>query len=265
MNSREHYQAGQLDEAIAAALAEVKAAPGDASKRAFLADLSCLAGDIERADRQLDMLVELDPKAAVGCSLYRQLIRAEQARQQCFGEGRVPEFLHEPSGALKAHLEASILVREGKTAEAAATLARAEDERPKVGGTCDGATFDDFRDCDDLTASFFEVLTSTGKYYWVPFEKIELVELRKPERVRDLLWRRARMIVRDGGPDGEVFLPCLYAGSAKETEAALRLGRATDWRGGDDSPTRGAGLRTFLAGDDAVTLHQVNELTFREP
>ncbi len=262
MTARECYEAGQLDEAVAAALAEVKAAPGDIGKRAFLADLSCLAGDIERADRQLDMLVELDPKAAVGCSLYRQLIRAEQHRQQCFGEGRVPEFLHEPSVALKTHLEATILAREGKLAEAAVLVARAEDERPKVAGTCDGKAFGDFRDCDDVTASFFEVLTSTGKYYWVPFEKIEAVELRKPERVRDLLWRRARMVVRDGGPDGEVYLPCLYVGSAKEGESALRLGRATDWRGGDGSPVRGAGLRTFLAGDDAVTLHQMNEIAF---
>jgi hypothetical protein len=29
------------------------------------------------------------------------------------------------------------------------------------------------RDLDDLTASFLEVLTCTGRYYWVGWEQIE--------------------------------------------------------------------------------------------
>ena len=74
-------------------------------------------------------------------------------------------------------------------------LRQAEETRPKVRGVCDGKPFDDFRDLDDLTAAVFEVLTSTGKYYWIPVERVELIELRPVERVRDLLWRRARMVV----------------------------------------------------------------------
>ena len=79
-------------------------------------------------------------------------------------------------------------------------------------GTCDDQPFDDLRDLDELTASFFEVLTSTGKYFWIPLERVDTVEFRAWERPRDLLWRRAHMVVR-GGPDGEVYLPVLYAGS----------------------------------------------------
>ena len=81
-----------------------------------------------------------------------------------------------------------------------------------------------------MTASFFEVLTSTGKYFWIPLERVELVEFRPPERPRDLLWRPVHMIVR-GGPDGEVYLPVLYAGSAADADDQIRLGRTTEWRG----------------------------------
>jgi type VI secretion system protein ImpE len=250
-----------LDDAIQAALAEVKAAPADSPRRVLLAELSCFAGDLERADRQLDLLADVDPKSALGISMVRQLVRAEQARRQFFTEGRVPEFLAEPTEWLKQHLQASIQIREGDAAGAAQTLAAAEDARPKISGTCDGQAFDDFRDMDDLTSCFFEVLTSTGKYYWVPFDRVELVELRPIQRIRDLLWRRARMIVREG-PDGEVFLPCLYSGTHSESEDGLRLGRATDWRGGAGSPTRGIGLRTYLVGDSAKTILEMKELKF---
>jgi type VI secretion system protein ImpE len=263
MTARESYEAGKLDDAVQAALAEVKAAPGDSPRRAFLAELSCFAGDLERADRQLDLIGEVDPKSALGVTMFRQLVRAEQARRQFFSEGRVPEFLSDPSETLKLHLQASIRLREGDTTGAAAMLAEAEVKRPKLTGTCDGQEFDDFRDLDDLTSCFFELLTSNGKYYWVPFERIESVEFRPPARTRDLLWRRARMIVR-GGPDGEVFLPCVYAGSHAESEDALRLGRATDWRGGSGAPMRGAGQRTFLIGDGTRTILELKELAFSE-
>jgi type VI secretion system protein ImpE len=162
---------------------------------------------------------------------------------------------------LKLHLEASILLREGKPQEAARLLDEAEQQRPCVSGVCDGAAFDDFRDIDDLTAGFFEVLTSTGKYYWIPVERFDLIEFRAAERPRDLLWRRAHAVVR-GGPDGEVFFPALYAGTCLEADDRLRLGRMTDWRSGEGEPTRGIGQRMFVVGEEDRTIMEMKELTF---
>src|SRR5687767_4968034 len=93
MPASEHYQAGRLREALAAATEEVKARPGDASLRGFFCELLCFAGELERADRQLDALGQLDPQQAMGVSLLRHLLRAEQARQQFHADGRLPEFL----------------------------------------------------------------------------------------------------------------------------------------------------------------------------
>jgi type VI secretion system protein ImpE len=264
MNAREHYQAGRLGEALAALRNEVKHAPTDQSRRGLLCELLCFAGELDRADIQLDTLAEQDPQAVVTIALFRQLLRAEQARQQFYSEGRLPEFLDKPADHLKLYLEASIRVREGQPAEAARLLEEAEAQRPKAAGVCDGRSFTDFRDLDDLTAPVFEVLTSNGKYYWVPMGRVELIEFREPVRPRDLLWRRAHMVVRDG-PDGEVFLPALYAGSHAETDDALRLGRATDWAGGDGTPVRGKGQRTFLVGEESVAIMDLKELTFAAP
>ncbi len=265
MRAQDFYQAGKLQEAVAAALEDVRQHPTDTARRGLLCELLCFANDLERADRQLDALGQQGPaEAMLGVSLFRQLIRAEQARHQFHTEGRLPEFLTEPSPLLRLHLEASIRLREGQAREASALLAQAEVARPHLTGTCNGQPFEDLRDLDDLTASFFEVLTSTGKYYWVPMAQVELIEFRPPARPRDLLWRRAHMIVRDG-PDGEVFLPALYAGSGSDPEERIRLGRATEWRGGEGNPVRGVGQRTFLVGEDSLPIVEMREVAIKLP
>jgi type VI secretion system protein ImpE len=139
-------------------------------------------------------------------------------------------------------------------------LDEAERLRPIVSGVCDGQPFAGLRDVDDLIAPVFEVLTSNGKYYWIPIERVELIEFRAPEHPRDLLWRRVHMVVRDG-PDGEVFLPTLYCGSAADPDERFRMGRMTDWRGGDGSPVRGIGQRMFLIGDDGCGIMELQQIT----
>jgi type VI secretion system protein ImpE len=264
MNASELFQAGRLGEAIAAATDQVKRNPADASRRGLLAELLCFAGEGEKADRQLDALGELDPQSVLGIAMFRQLIRAEQARRQFFTEGRVPELLDKPSERLGLHLDASIRIREGQHGEAAALLARAEQLRPRSQVVSEGQAFDDIRDLDDLTASFFEVCTTNGKYYWIPMERVELIEFRPPVRPRDLLWRRVHMVVA-GGPDGEVYLPALYAGTHAETEDQLRLGRSTDWREADGGPVRGVGQKMFLLGDETRGILAINDLCFSAP
>jgi type VI secretion system protein ImpE len=265
MTAYEHYQKGNLKDATTAALEDVKAHPSDSTKRGFLSELLCFTGDLERADRQLDALAQQNPDVMVDVSMFRQLIRAETARQQFYAEGRLPEFLDSViTPDLGRHLEAAVLLRGDKIAEAAELLAKAEEQRVKLTGTCDEKPFDDLRDVDELTASFFEVLTSTGKYFWIPLERVESVEFHPFETPRDLLWRRAHMVCR-GGPDGEVFLPVLYAGSAAETDDRIRLGRATEWRGDEATPVRGFGQRIFLVGSDDRPILEMKELSIDAP
>jgi type VI secretion system protein ImpE len=258
----EHFQAGRLQDAVDAALADVKKNPNDTDRRGLLTELLCFVGDWERADKQVDTIGHQDPQAIVGLSLIRQLIRAEVSRKECFESGRAPELLAEASPAIRQSLEGLAALRAGDAAAAATLLAEAEKLRIAVGGVSGGQKFDDFRDLDDVTAGVFEVLTSTGKYYWIPIERVQTIEFHPPKRPRDLLWRHVEMSVEDG-PHGDVYLPAVYfAPGADQLEDQLRLGRGTDWTGGDGAPMRGRGQRMFLVGDEAVSIMQLETIEF---
>ena len=259
MTPSEAYKAGKLGDAVAAALDQVRNAPTDRAKRLFLAELCCFSGDLERADKQLDVLFTPEAPDVIPLTLFRQLLRGETARREVFTHGRVPEFLARPSESLKMRLRALIPLRENKPAEALELLAKAEDGRPVVSGTCDGTAFDDWRDLDDLTAAVLEVITANGNYYWVPLEAVELLEFHKPERARDLYWRPARLIVTDG-PDGVVYVPALYFGTHAAADDAVKLGRRTDWLGGETEPYRGLGLREFLVGDSSKSILEIEKI-----
>jgi type VI secretion system protein ImpE len=260
-NPLEHFEAGRLSDAVTAATEQVKDKPGDLSARWVLCEMLCFTGELDRIDKHLDLISNQFPKTVPTTALFRQLIRAETARQQVFSEGRVPEFLAEPSPDLQLRLAALVKFREGAMAEAADLIGRAERHASAAGGECDGRRFTEFRDLDDLTATVLEVLTSTGKYYWIPLGSVREVEFRKPTRARDFLWRQARLVV-EGGPDGEVYLPALYPGSHASSNDALRLGRATDWTEGEGGAVRGAGQRMFLVGEEPSGMLDLTRIAF---
>jgi type VI secretion system protein ImpE len=258
-DARNLFAAGKLRDAIAVMNAEVRSHPADTERRGFLADLLCLAGNLERADLQFEAIAQQETSLAPGVALVRQLIRGEQARRQFFEMGRAPELVGPAPDHLRLALRASVELRSGNAATAAELLAEAEAARPHPTGRCDGRSFDDMRDMDDVTAGFFEVITSAGKYFTIPIERVVLAEFRPPERPRDLIWRRAHMTVEDG-PDGEVFLPAIYVPLSNDADDAACLGRSTEWIGGGTGPTRGVGQRSFLIGDECVPIMEIGRL-----
>ena len=258
---------GALGAAIETQTAIVRQRAGDSDARALLADLLCFAGEFERADKQLDVISSQRTELAVPVALSRQLIRAALVRRDVFENGRAPETLAGADGTIQAALRVLLELRQGRPGEAAAAAAALDAAHGPLKGSCDGAEFDDIRDADDASARILEVLTSTGKYYWVPLNAVVTLEFRKPTRIRDLLWRQAHLDVR-GGPDGEVFIPAIYPipPSAGEANAdALRLGRETDWRGRDGEPVRGVGQRVFLVGDAGRPINEIGAISFAAP
>jgi type VI secretion system protein ImpE len=253
-------RAGKLDDAVAAAQAALRKSPTDLGMRVLLGELLLFTGNLERADVVLDAASAIDPTTAVVVAEFRQLIRADMARRQLFRDGRVPEFLSEPTETQRLQLAALVALRAGDLEEAARQTAAAEAARPHVPGKHADAAFDDFRDGDDLLGGSFEVLTTTGKYYWIPAERVDTLEFHAPKRPRDLFWRRASMSVSQG-PDGDVYLPVVYA-TEDSLSDPLRLGRETDWRQADGGPVRGVGQRLFLAGEDAVAIMDLGNLRF---
>jgi protein involved in temperature-dependent protein secretion len=53
--------------------------------------------------------------------------------------------------------------------------------------------------------------------------------------------------------------------AATEADDRLRLGRMTDWRGGDGTPVRGFGQRVFAVGGEARTVLEMHTVAFNPP
>ncbi|MGE5345774.1 MAG: type VI secretion system accessory protein TagJ [Acidithiobacillales bacterium] len=262
-NARDLYQAGHLGAAIEALNGEVRANPTDSSRRIFLFELLAFAGEWDRAEKQLDALGQAGLQATLAVQVYKANIQAERTRSRLFSEGLHPHFLNEPSPYVDRHLDAINRVREGNFAEAREILDKAEEERPALGGTLNGKPFADFRDCDDLIGPVLELIVK-DKYAWLPFEQIRRMEISPPSMLRDLVWARAKVEALDGTV-GDVYLPALYEGTPKQASDQVRLGRMTEWRALSEELARGAGLKTFLAGEDEVALFEARQVAFERP
>ena len=257
--ARELYAAGNLAGAIEAITREVKANPTDTARRSFLFELLCFAGEWDRAEKQLDVLAGQGPTAEVGAKVYRNNVRAERDRQRLLVEVSDPHFLTEPPAYVDMHLEALRQLRDGNTQAAREILDRAEEERPALAGTLDGAAFEDLRDYDDRFAPVLEIIVS-DKYTWLPFEQIKRIEITPPEQLRDLIWAPASIETTDN--ELKAFLPLLYPGSCRHSDDRVRFGRMTDWTMLADELYAGAGLRLLAVDGEEKPLLEVGSLSF---
>jgi len=248
---------GRLTEAVEAARQAVQRKPTDAGLRVLLAELLLFMSDFERADAVIAALESIEPDTAIVVAEFRQLLRAAVARRQLGSDGRLPEFLGEPTAFQKRILQAFVALRAGDAGAAADAAEAAEAIRPVVTGTANGTSFDDFRDADDLNSGSLEVLTTTGKYFWLPMERVISLEFHVPKRPRDLFWRRCTISVKEG-PDGDIYLPALY--ETDGTDDQLRLGRSTMFSSA--APVRGSGQRMFVVGDDALSINELQTVQF---
>lgn len=258
MNAGEAFKAGRLREAIDAQIADVKAHPADHGKRLFLFELAAFAGDLERARRQIEAVRYDEPELDLAAQTYRKLLDAEEARRRLFKDGLQPGLLADAPDHAVLRLEAVNRLREGRPSEAAEILERANDLAPVLKGALNGKAFEGLRDGDDLFGTVLEVMAQ-GRYFWLPLEQVDTLKMNAPQFPRDLLWLPAKLLTTQG-EEGDVFLPALYPGTHEHPDDRVRLGRATDWNEAEGAPARGAGLRTFLVGEDAVGLLEWREL-----
>lgn len=76
-----------------------------------------------------------------------------------------------------------------------------------------------------------------------------------------MIWVPAKIALRQGVL-GEIYLPCLYPGSAAQPDDLIRLGQKTDWLEANCGLCRGIGLKTYLADDEFRTIFELRELHF---
>jgi type VI secretion system protein ImpE len=241
--AKTQLDAGNLNEAMSAALNTVKANPTDASARTFLFELACFTGDWERAGKQLDVIGHQDVNAMIGAQIFKQNLKAEQDRMRLFSDGLIPDFIAPPPKYVEEMLAAANRLREGNTAEARQILDKVEEDRPAFACRINGEDCSDFRDYNDLTGCVFEAIVKDA-YTWLPFEQVQKIEFMAPKSLRDLFWIQANVEMTNG-TGGEMFLPALYANSWRSDNDQVRLGRMTDWRDAGEEIFIGEGLRLY--------------------
>lgn len=235
MKAKDLFQAGRLDEAVRALGVELRDDPADTQRRTFLFELLCFAGDFQRAEKQLDVLGEVDPTAAMAVLLYRGVLRAENARQAFFNEKQF--------------------------------LGRDAPPEPGTTGACDGKAFTTFVDADPRIGARLEVLAG-GRYLWIPFQHISSVEIAAPQRLRDLLWAPAVVRTTPAFRErdlGAVFVPVLSPGSGTYQDDAVRLGRVTAWQETENGKVIPMGQKMFLVDQEEMPLLELRHLDFSHP
>ncbi len=113
-----------------------------------------------------------------------------------------------------------------------------------------------------MLAPFLELILIRD-YIWLPVEQVSELEVSKPERPRDLIWTPVRVVLIDG-TQRRAYMPSRYFGSQEAADDGLKLGRATDWQGGETGPVRGVGQRQFLVGDEAWALLEMPPISFNK-
>jgi len=229
MNARELYQAGKIDEAIQVLASGLRKDPTDLRQRTFLFELLCFAGDLDRAEKQLDILSDASKEAGMGTLIYRSAIHAERLRRAMFEYGTFPPTEVEPtSGAILNGVPCTTV----------------EDADPRIGPRLE--------------------VYAAGSYLWLPFAHIAFVRMEAPKRVRDLIWIPAvvKTGARCGSLDlGEVMIPALTPFAYRHTDDAVRLGRQTVWELVEDLQAP-VGQKMLLVDGEEFPFLEVRSLEF---
>ena len=260
MTANQLLDAGRLTEAIAKLSDDIKLNPGDLRSRVFLFELLCFSGDLVRAQKQLDVITGSEADAEVAVARYRNVLAAEAVRRDVFSGKSLPHISDPRPAYADLHIAALKEVNEGKPDAALALLEQAAALQNPLGGSVDGASFQDFHDCDHVVGPFLEAIIE-GVYTWVPLESVRSLSLASPKYLRDLCWTPARLQLHSGVV-GEAYLPVLYAGSYLHTDDNVRLGRLTEWKTGCGELSLGIGQRMFAAGDDDRAILEMREVEF---
>ena len=260
MSTQQHFEAGRLNDAVAAATDEVRNNPTRLETRTTLFEFLSFCGELDRAEKQLDVVGQQDAKSEWAVQVYRNVLAAERSRRRLWSDGLSPEFLLDPPEYVQWHLQAINRLRDGNPSEANELLAKSAEQRSDVLATIGERPAAAFQDCDDLLGPVLELIILRD-YVWLPLEQVRELEIMKPERPRDLIWIPVRLVLQDDS-QRRGYMPVLYPGTHQHPDDQVKLGRMTDWQETDGGPVRGVGQKMFLHGEDAISLLELGEVRF---
>ncbi len=253
-------KAGKLSEARQQLVALVKNSPADPVSRTLLFQVLCYCGEWDKADRHLLALSSQDSSREVGALGFRNLIHAEQERQEVTEHNRAASFLGEPPAYLDLFISAREKLAGEKVDEAADLFNRLESLRPAISGTLNNNSFTNLRDTDSFLVPFLEVFVHE-RYLWIPFESLRELSIAPPQTFLDLLWIPANVTTWEGFTMN-CYLPVLYPDSFLHKDERVKMGRMTDWISLGGPFAKGVGQHVFEVGGEDVSLLEIREIVF---
>lgn len=256
-------QEGQVDEALAQLQAEIRKNPADGKQRVLLFQLLAVLGQWDRAATQLGVVADLDAKALPMVQTYRTALDCEALRASVFAGAKTPLIFGEPEDWIARMVENIRLTAQGRYAEAEKLRDAALEQAPAVSGQIDGQAFEWIADADSRLGPVCEAIIN-GKYYWVPFHRLQHVAIEPPEDLRDFVWMPARLTFANGG-ESVALIPTRYPGSESHQESAIRLARKTDWVQVSEATYLGLGQRMFATDQGEFPLLDVRRIAIDVP
>jgi type VI secretion system protein ImpE len=229
MTAQELYRAGELSAAIQTLGDELKKNPLDAKRRTFLFELLLFAGELGRAEKQLDVLASAGGTASGGALVYLSALHAERTRTAMFQSGEFPQR---------------------------------KDGYAPTPGSANGKPFAEIEDADPRIGANLEVFIA-GSYTWIPMVYMRSLTIEKPEKLRDLMWARAQL---ETSPAfrlqdlGEVLLPAISPLSFTHPDQPVRLGREISWEPDARYGELPFGPKVMLIDGEEIPLLELREI-----
>jgi len=270
----EALRRGDLTDAFDQLKKEVRSKPQDPALRVFLFQLFSIMGQWDRAFAQLNVSGQLDPAVDMMVKAYTETLLCERLRAEIFAGKRTPLVLGEPDQWVAALIQSFSLRGAGRHDAAAILRDQAFDAAPATAGTLswrsEGSGRDEVIQTDrfewlaDAEMTLGPVLEAmlNGRYYWVPFNRMQSVRIEAPEDLRDLVWLPAQFTWIGGGQQIG-FIPTRYFGSENVDDDAIRMARKTEWVAGAGGQEIGQGQRMFAADSGEYSLLDIRLIEFK--
>lgn len=263
MQAEDRLRAGDLEESLRDLQEQVRRQPAHAGYRVFLFQLLAVMGQWRRALNQLEVAGELDAGTLAMVQTYREVLRCEVLRAEVFAGRRSPLVFGTPAEWVALLMESQRLLARGAIEQARGLRERALEQAPTTSGTIDGARFEWIMDGDARLGPLLEVIIS-GRYYWVPFQRIHAIRLEQPADLRDLVWMPAQFTWTNQG-EAVGFIPTRYPGSESSANPELRRAQRTEWQELPDGACLGLGQRMFFTDSGEYSLMDLRAVDLDSP
>lgn len=261
---RQWLHGDTLDAALKRASEDVRDHPTNTASRWLLFELLCIEGNWDRSLKQLQTWATLSPDSDGVAQTMRGLIQSEHQRDKVFAGTQQPVPVIDLTPWMHNLVKAMAHNVHGHIEQADEARAKALDMAPDVSGGGNLGAFAWIADSDTRLGPVCEVVAQ-GNYRWLGFNDMRSITIAPPERLLDLVWASAQIVLFDGTPL-RAFVPARYPLTLPPGVTAIsdghRLGRETTWTDVGETGVFATGQKTWSSDQGDWSFLELRECSF---